>query len=140
MKPPDPLANLARATINAMRANTQLRAATAAASSARAAARRRQSPPRRVPSSPSKRRNSPPKPKSASPPKRRNSPPKRRNNLPAASMNAANYAVAHAINPATGEIVFFLPEVPSGRKYNFSHRLPWNQVKAGVVNILVPRR
>jgi hypothetical protein len=130
MKPQDPLANLSRATMNAMRANARLRAATAATSSAMAATRRRPSPPRR---SPPKRRNSPAKKNKSPSPKRRNSPRRGGTVVAAQALAPQSFsgAIAHRVLMNNkGKVIgieYFMPNVPvnKGRgPYAF-----WNPVR-----------
>ena len=116
MKNKDPLAVLARETMNAARANARLRAATRAASNAAAAARRRQSPRR---------------PKSASPPRRNNSPKAAVTAASAHPPRAFRGAIAHTTAP-NGTIYYFMPEVPTNRNYNFSNPVPWPKSNSAV--------
>ena len=87
------------------RRNNRLRAAAQRQSARRAVSQRRQSPP--------KRRNSP-----------------RRSIVTGASLHPPKRfegAVAHTIAP-NGAIYYLMPQVPSGKVYNFSRPLPFKNV------------
>lgn len=91
------------------RRNNRLRQAAQRQSSARAAVKRTKTP------SPPKRNKTP-------------SPPKRKSvSATARPPTAFRGAIAHSVAP-NGHVYYLMPEVPTGRNYNFGRRVPWANV------------